>query len=262
MTVRTSPWPPGVPCWVELTTSDIAAAKAFYAGITGWEYQETGPDFGGYVLAQVAGKAAAGIAPQMDGAPIAWTLYVASDDVDATAEAITANGGTVVVPPGDVGDLGRMCLATEPTGAAFGVWQHGTTIGAEVTNQPGGLAWEDLRSSDPDASRAFFTGVFGYHTDAVPGVPDDYTTFALAGQEAPLGGIGGFMGEVGSPHWAVYFGVDDAEAAASAAEAGGGKVASAPHETPYGKMAGLVDPAGAGFLVVEMPEEGTPGSQA
>jgi predicted enzyme related to lactoylglutathione lyase len=197
----------------------------------------------------------------MEGAPVAWTLYIASDDVDATAQAITDNGGTVFFPPGDVGDFGRMCLASEPGGAAFGVWQHGTTIGSEITNSPGGLTWEDLRSTDPDASRAFFSAVFGYHADPIPGAPDDYTTFALAGQEAPLGGIGGPMGDEGPPHWLVYFGVADAVAAVAAAGAGGGTITSPVEETPFGKMAGLTDPAGAGFWVVEMPAEGSPGSQ-
>lgn len=262
MTVRTDPWPSGVPCWAELTSPDIAAAKAFYSSTVGWEYSDTGPEYGGYVMAQVGGRAAAGIARQQEGAPVAWTLYLASDDVDATARAITDNDGSVFVPPMDVGDFGRMCLATDPTGAAFGVWQHGSSIGAEVTNEPGGLTWDDLRTSDPDSARAFYTGVFGFHADPVPGASGDYTTFALAGQEAPLGGIGGMMGQDDlPPHWAVYFGVLSADAAVAACEPAGGRVLSPAFETPYGKMASLADPAGAIFWVVEMPAEGTQGSQ-
>ncbi len=250
-----------MPCWVELTTPDIDAAKAFYASVCGWDYQESGADHGGYTIGQVGGKAAAGIAPQQGEAPVAWTLYIASDDVDATAKAIGDNGGTVFFPPTHVGDFGRMCLATDPGGAAFGVWQHGSMIGAELTNEPGGLTWEDLRSSDPDASRAFFSAVFGYHTDPIPGAPDDYTTFALAGQEAPLGGMGGFMGGPETSAWAVYVGVADTDAAVAAAEDGGGTVTAPAYDTPYGRMAGLTDPAGAAFFVVQMPTEGTQGSQ-
>lgn len=260
MTVRTSPWPPGVPCWAELTSPDVDAAKAFYAAVCGWDYEEAGPEFGSYVIARTGGHVAAGIAPRQEGAPVAWTPYIASDDVDAAARAIADSGGTVFLPPGDVGDVGRMCLATEPGGGTFGVWQHGTTIGAEVTNQPGGLTWEDLRSSDPDASRAFFGAVFGYRFEPIPGAGGDYTTFALAGQEAPLGGIGGLAGDAG-PLWAIYFGVTDADAAAAAAQAGGGTVGEAPSDTPYGRMAGLRDPGGAAVWVVEMPAEGAPGSQ-
>lgn len=259
MSLRTSPWPPGVPCWTDLMTPDVAAAKAFYADVLGWTYQDSEQEYGGYAVAEVRGAAAGGIGPQREGARTAWTLYLASDDADATAAAISEHGGTVLLPPGDVGPLGRMLVAADPTGAAFGVWQGGSHIGAGIVNEPGGLTWEDLRSPDPDAARAFYTAVFGYRTDALPMAGPDYATFALAGEEAPLGGMGGMMGADGAPaHWLVYFGVADAAAAAGAAERSGGSVLAPAFETPYGRMAGLADPAGAAFWVVETTGEDQP----
>ncbi len=259
MSIRTSPWPAGVPCWVDLTVPDVAAAKAFYASVLGWSYADTEAEYGGYAIAQVRGTAAAGIGPTMqDGAPAAWTLYLASDDADATSAAVVAAGGTVLLPPGDVGPLGRMLVAADPSGAVFGVWQAGTHVGAGVVNEPGGLTWEDLRSSDPDAARAFYTAVFGYHSEAVPMAGPDYATFALAEvAQTPLGGIGGMMGIPGMPsHWLVYFGVADAGSAAAAAGDAGGAVLAPVFDTPYGRMAGLVDPAGAVFWVVETSGSG------
>lgn len=85
MSIRTSPWPAGVPCWADLQAPDVAAAKTFYADVLGWTYEDTEAEYGGYVIAQARGAAAAGIGPQQPGAPAAWTLYLASDDVDATA---------------------------------------------------------------------------------------------------------------------------------------------------------------------------------
>jgi uncharacterized protein len=257
MTIRTERWPTGVPCWTDLMASDVAAAQDFYRKVLGWTFRSTGEEFGGYVIAEINGQAAAGIGPKMPGARTAWTLYLASDDVDKTAASIADNGGSVVLPPGDVGPNGRMLLATDPTRAFFGVWQAGTMIGSAVVNEPGGITWEDLRSSDPDASRAFYGAVFGHHFDNVPMAPDDYTTFSPPGQETPVGGIGGFMGDDGSAsHWLVYFGVaDEAAAIATAAEAGGTVVMSG-IDTPYGRMAGLKDPEGAVFWVVETQPEG------
>lgn len=252
MSIRRSPWPPGVPCWADLTTPDLEAAKAFYADVLGWSFMDPGAEFGGYSIAQVGGAAAAGIGPQQDGAPNAWTLYFASDDADETAAAVTEHGGTVLLPPGEVGPLGRMCIAADPTGAAFGVWQARSHIGAGVVNEPGGLVWEDLRSPDPDTARAFYEAVFGFRTEALPDGGPDYGTFALPGEEAPLGGIGGMMGAEGqSAHWVVYFGVADAGAAVSAAERGGGSVPVRDFESPYGRMASLADPSGAAFWVVQ-----------
>ena len=73
------------------------------------------------------GAPAGGVGPQQSpGQPAAWTLYLAGDDVDATARAVTDAGGQVLVEPGDVGPLGRAVIAADPTGAAFGVWQAGT----------------------------------------------------------------------------------------------------------------------------------------
>jgi predicted enzyme related to lactoylglutathione lyase len=259
MSIRTSPWPAGVPCWADITVPDVDAAKRFYADVVGWEYQDTEAEYGGYTIAQVQGAAAAGIGPQPPGGQSRWTVYFASDDADKTATALAEHGGTVLLPPGDVGPLGRMLIAADPTGASFGVWQAGTHIGAGAVNQPGGLTWEDLRSPDPEAARAFYVAVFGYRVDPLAAAGPDYATFALPGEEAPLGGMGGMMGAEAQPaQWLVYFGVADAGAAVAAAERSGGSVLLLDFETPYGRMAGLADPAGAVFWVIQTDGEGQP----
>lgn len=254
MTIRTERWPAGVPCWVDLMTPDVHAAQAFYGQVLGWTFQAADEEYGGYVVAEVDGGAAAGIGPLQPGASPAWTLYIASEDADKTAASITENGGTVLVPPGDVGPNGRMVIASDPTGAVFGVWQAGVMIGASAVNEPGGITWEDLRSPDPDSARTFYGAVFGHRFDAVPGAPDDYTTFTPSGQENPVGGMSGMMGAGSAPaHWLVYFGVADIAASVAAAGQAGGAVVSDGIETPWGKMAGITDPDGALFWVVETP---------
>ncbi len=252
MTIRTSPWPAGVPCWADLMTPDVPAAQEFYGAVVGWTFRDTGDEFGGYCLAEAQGAAAAGVGPLQPGGSPAWTMYVASDDADKTAAAVGEAGGTVLLEPGDVGDLGRMFVAADPTGAPFGVWQAGTHIGAGLANEPGGLVWEDLRSTDPAAARAFYAAVFGYEIRPLEEAGFDYTTFHPPGDDAPLGGIGG-MGEAegAPPHWLVYFAVADADAAVAAAHKRGGSVVAEATDTPYGRMAGLADPAGAMFFVME-----------
>ena len=262
MTIRTSPWPAGMPCWTDLMTPDVAAAQRFYGSVLGWSFQDTDDEFGGYTVAEAKGAGAAGIGPLQPSAPTAWTLYLASDDADKTAAAVTGNGGTLLLEPGDVGDLGRMFVAADPTGAAFGVWQAGSHIGASLVNETGGLMWEDLRSPDPGAARAFYTAVFGYETRPLRDDVPDYTTFHLPGDDAPLGGIGGMemMGSAAAeipPHWVVYFAVADADAAVAAAREGGGVVVVDPSDSPYGRMAGLLDPGGALFWI--MQDTGAPG---
>lgn len=258
MSIRTSPWPQGVPCWTDLMAPDVGTARAFYEAVLGWSFADTGSEYGGYVIAEAEGAAAAGIGPLREGARTGWTLYFATDDADATAARVGQLGGTVLLPPGDVGPLGRMSVVADPTGAPFGLWQAGRHIGAGVANGPGGLTWEDLRTSDPEAARAFFADLFGYRFEGIPQEAGDYRIMFRPGEDHPIGGIGGMMGSEGEPHWLVYFGVTAADPAASAAERGGGAVLAPPFDTPYGRMAALLDPAGAGFWVLQTDGTGQP----
>jgi len=250
MPIRTSRWPAGTPCWVDLAVPDVPGALRFYTAVLGWSFVDTGPELGNYQIAQVRGHAAAGIGPLMqEGQPSAWTIYLASDDADATAKAIAEHGGRVLVEPMEIPGTGRMVIAVDPTGAAFGVWQATEMIGAGVYNEPGSLVWEDARLPDPAAAKRFYADVFGYTYRAVEGAPADYETFGTGGD--PFGGMGGLMGgPEGTPgHWVAYFSVSDVDAAVTAAESAGGSIAMAPVDTPFGRMAAIADPFGATFSV-------------
>ncbi len=192
MSLRTSPWPAGVPCWADLTVTDVPAAAPFYSAVLGWSFSEPDQEFGGYVIGSVKGAAAAGIGLQQQaGAPAAWTLYFASDDADGTARAVKEAGAEILLEPDDVGPLGRMFIGADPSRAVFGVWQGRGHIGAGVANEPGGLCWEDLRSADPDAARAFYSTLFGYTYEGLEAAGPDYTLFFSLPGEGPLGGMGG-----------------------------------------------------------------------
>jgi uncharacterized protein len=252
MPTRDTPWPTGTPCWVDLSAPDLPQAVAFYESVLGWSIEDMGDEFGHYHIAQVDGRAAAGIGPVMsEGQPSAWTVYIATDDADATAKLITEHGGSLIVEPMEVPGQGRMAVATDATGGVFGIWQAGGMVGTGVYNEPGGLIWEDARLTDPDAGKRFYTAVFGYTYQPIPDGPPDYATFHLGGD--PLGGMGGLMGAPdGTPsHWLAYFAVADADAAVAAVERGGGAVMMRPESTPYGRIAIVTDPFGAVFALLQ-----------
>ena len=255
MSTRTSPWPAGIPCWADVMASDVRAAGAFYAAVLGWKVPEPEEQWGGYVVAEKDGQAAAGIGPVQQGARAAWTLYLATDDAQGLVATASTHGGGVLAPVMDVGPLGRMAILADPSGAVFGLWQAGTMIGAGLVNEPGGLVWEDLRSTDADAARSFYGALFGYQYDAVEVAGPDYATFRLPTERAPLGGMGGLMDSPDGTrsHWLVYFGVADTDAAVAAAEAAGGSVLAPPKDTQFGRMAWLADPDGAAFTVMSVP---------
>lgn len=249
MSTRTSPWPPGAPCWVDLMTPDVVAAGRFYAEVLGWEVPEPDAARGGYAVAHVGGAAVAGIGPEREGARRGWTLSFATHDAEATLAAVAEHGGTVLSPVLDVDALGRTAVAVDPAGAVFGLWQSGTFLGTQLVGEPGALAWHDLRSTDPAAATAFYAEVLGVTVTPLAMAGPDYGTFSVPGLEGPSGGIGGMMGADGSSHWLVYLGVADADAAVEAALAAGGSVTMPVKDTAFGRIAGLVDPFGAELVV-------------
>jgi len=252
---------PGMPCWMDISVPDIDAARDFYSALVGWEIPPGNPEFGGYTIAASNGEAVAGIGPMMGSPVTAWTLYFASDDADATQEAIVAAGGTILFPAGDVGEFGRMLIAADPTGAVFGVWQAGQMDGFDAPGTTGSFAWCDLRSTDPEAARAFYTEVFGFTYTALEMAGPSYGTFSLGTDSPPMGGMGDMMGNEGiPPHWLVYFAAADADTAANVARAQGGTVFADPFDTPFGRMVPMADRFGAPFWIVQLPAEQTAGS--
>lgn len=252
MSPRTSPWPTGTPCWTDLAVPDVEIARSFYSAVLGWHIEDSGADDRGYLIATVDDQPAAGIGPlQAESQPIEWLLYFATDDVDITTQEVIQAGGTLMLEPGDVGRHGRMAVGIDPTGASFGLWQAGAHLGSAHVNAPGGLTWEDLRSTEPAKAQEFYTAVFGYAMDAVDMAPGDYRTFSSGADQPPLGGMGGFMGPAGPSHWAVYFGVASTDDTLAAATLAGGEVVAAAFDTPYGRMGSVADPHGAVFQVIE-----------
>ena len=248
MPTRDTPWPNGTPCWVDLATPDVDAARSFYASVLGWTYADTGPEGGGYLLCFRNGRLAAGLGPRMDPAdPPGWTTYFAADDADAVAARVTEAGGTLFVPPMDVGDAGRMAIAGDPQGHTFGLWQGGTTTGAQIVNEPGSLVWNEAAVDDPAAAREFYTAVFDFSWEEVAGMAG-YSTFGTGGEE-PLGGLGGMT--PGLPRgWSTCFSVASCDEAVASVRAGGGAVLLPAEDTEFGRFAVVADRWGASFSVM------------
>ena len=164
MVTRDTAWPDGTPCWVDLGVDDIAKASTFYAGLFGWDIQAGPPEAGGYTMCLKNGRAVAGIGPSQGppGTPPVWTTYLAADDADQTAAKVTKAGGQMFMEPFDVLDVGRMAVAADPGGAAFGIWQARAHTGAGLANEPGTLCWNENHTRDFDRNKAFYQAAFGY----------------------------------------------------------------------------------------------------
>ena len=245
----------GTPSWVDLQTTDAAAAKAFYGGLFGWQFNDQ-PIPGGppYSMALKNGEVVAGLyqqSPAMaaQGVAPAWSTYIAVDDVDAATERVRGAGGQVLMPPSDVMESGRMAVVADPTGAAFGLWQAKHHIGAALVNEPGTLIWNELLTDDRDAACAFYADVVGLASELSDMGGNLYTLFKV-GDDMVAGSMPPPMDGIGN-HWHVYFAVKHVDVALAKARELGANVVNGPIPTPIGPMATLSDPQGAIFSLFE-----------
>jgi uncharacterized protein len=109
--------------WSELMTTDVAAAKAFYTTLFGWDTEDMPMPGMTYTVVKAGGKSVGGIMPMPgdapQGMPPMWGTYVTVNDVDGTARTAEGLGATLLVPPTDIPNVGRFCVIQDPQGAVI-----------------------------------------------------------------------------------------------------------------------------------------------
>jgi uncharacterized protein len=104
--------------YIEIAVTDMEAAKSFYGTAFGWSLVDYGPEYAGI---QGAGKEVGGL--RLDGEVRAGgpLVILYSEDLEASVQAITAAGGTILRPtysfPG-----GRRFHFADPAGNELAVW--------------------------------------------------------------------------------------------------------------------------------------------
>jgi predicted enzyme related to lactoylglutathione lyase len=237
----------GIPCWVNLATTDIEDAKAFYGAVFGWTEVREAPEID-YAFFEVGGVTVAGLQAVQEGAPPAWATYVAVEDVDAAVVRATELGAGVVEAGLDIPGHGRMAVLTDPGGAYILLWQAREFPGAALVNAHGAWAWGDLQTTEPDAAFAFYRELFGWAFTPVEASHGLYTTITADGR-----GIGGVMRNEHAPQpfWTTYFAVPSVASALTTIEAEGGRKIAGPIPVPSGSFALATDRQGAVFGVLD-----------
>jgi predicted enzyme related to lactoylglutathione lyase len=246
--------PPGALCWFELGTTDQAGAKQFYGSLLGWTANDSPMSPNAvYTMFNLEGRNTAACY-SLDSdmlarrVPPSWMVYIAVADADKTVEKVMPAGGTIIAPPFDVMDYGRMAVLQDPGGAHFSIWQAKTHHGVGITGVPGTVCWADLMTPAPHRAADFYSQVFDWQVE--PGKDGNGYLHIKNGNDY-IGGIppAQHSDPNAPPHWMLYFLVKDPDAATAQAKEAGAFIYTPP--TTVEGVSVVADPQGAAFALFQ-----------
>ena len=242
--------------WYELMTTDVEAAKAFYADVVGWGTQDVSAPSMAYTLFTAGEAPAAGVMAlpeeaRQTGATPRWLGYVGVDDVDTATDRVERLGGTVHLPPRDVPGMIRFSIVADPQMATLALFKPLAPGQGQLAAPAtlGRVSWHELLAANREKALAFYSELFRWQkaeTDVGPF--GTYQLFSAGGQT--IGGMFTKAATVPVPFWLYYFGVGDIDVAAKRVKAVGGQILEGPIEVPGGGWcARCMDPQGAMFAL-------------
>lgn len=109
---------------VELNSTDVPQAKAFYSGLFDWKLEDVPMGDLDYTMIGVGNGTGGGMMKQMiPNGPSMWMPYVLVDDIKAATQKARSLGANVMKDVTEVMDMGWLSIFTDPTGAMLGLWQ-------------------------------------------------------------------------------------------------------------------------------------------
>ena len=245
----------GFPCWIELYSPDIDASAAFYRDLLGWEITRAEPGEPLTTEVHHGGRLIGSFEPAEDapGDP-GWRVSFLVDDVRATAGAAESAGGSVVVEPTGVSETMAYALAADPDGNVVGLLEDEDCEGP-YPYQAGMPVWFDVLASNLEPAERFYREVARWPTRrlTIADQEQDFYTSVVGGRSVSgVGRAGYFGGEEVPSRWRIYFGVEDADAAAQRVHELGGTVIVEPFDFTFGRMVEVADPHGARFLLTTL----------
>jgi predicted enzyme related to lactoylglutathione lyase len=204
-----------IPKMVHLGVGDADRAADFLREVLGWQTERV--EWRGHVRHYVLGDFAVRpcITDEPDAPPIQLGFEVA--DVAAAVARVEQAGGRIVVD--ETEDTGRFTAARDDQDIALAFWHYGPPSPPPLAGWPpvGGLAYFAIHVPDLERATAFYGRVLGW-TFEDSDVPD-YRHVADHVEPVAMGIVGNASSRV-----ALYFIVDDLDAAAARVRSLGGEV--------------------------------------
>jgi predicted enzyme related to lactoylglutathione lyase len=248
--------------WYELMTTDQDSAIAFYEKVVGWsaaDHENEGMGDFRYSILSAGERGIGGVMQLTDemcsgGARPGWIGYIGVADTDAAAARVREAGGSILMGPDDIPNVGRFAMVADPGRAAFYLLTPNSPEQPPKAepNAPGLVSWHELYAGQGEkAAFNFYSSQFGWETttEMDMGPMGVYRIFGADG--VPMGGMMDKPENVPASAWGFYVNVDGIDSAIERIKANGGQVTMGPHEVPGGSwVIQAIDPQGTSFALV------------
>lgn len=113
--------------WIDLTVPDAEGIRDFYNAVIGWTASEVDMEgYSDYCAHPVEGEAPVAGICHARGAnarlPAQWRVYIAVENLDASAARCVELGGEILDGPRAYGSGGRFCVIRDPAGAVAALY--------------------------------------------------------------------------------------------------------------------------------------------
>ncbi|MBW1832548.1 MAG: VOC family protein [Deltaproteobacteria bacterium] len=238
---------PGKFVWHNLVTNDGAAAREFYGGLFGWEFDVK--DDGRYSVITFHGRNLGGILDaSKDGKPVKrghWLSAMSVANLDASLAAVNEAGGKQLEAPIHVSGVGSVVTVEDADGAVLHLLSSSRGDPPDVEPRVHTWLWHELLANHADRALEFYEAAFGYRAEPLKKNPGSEYRVLWSSGEARAGVIQNPFAGTRSA-WIPYVRVDDPTALAErAAELGGSVVIAPAPDVREGTLALVLDPSGA-----------------
>jgi predicted enzyme related to lactoylglutathione lyase len=245
-------WRTGAFVWNDLLTPDVESAKAFYGGLFGWDFRDTGSGTRQYTVIRHEGHTIGGILrAQGVAAPRSalWLSYMSIGDPPAAARLVGEAGGKVFETPELLQARGEVATVADPQGAVLALIR--ATSGDPVAGTPAvnEWLWHELWTDESEKAADFYERLAGYRIER--GQNEQREGYlVLMCENRPCAGI------IQNPYhgvrsrWLPYVRVQDPAALAARVPQLGGRVILAPEQAVRGGSVSVIeDPNGAALVL-------------
>ena len=113
--------------WFDLTVDDASTLRDFYSDVVGWKAAPLSMgDYEDYVMSTQDGTPVSGVCHARGsnaGLPAHWLMYVNVPDIEASRNACTQRGGSLLTPVKHMAGHGSYCVIRDPAGAVLALFQ-------------------------------------------------------------------------------------------------------------------------------------------